>query len=115
MDSLAIALFLIPMIWFVMRVWGVRGRAAARDRWDLIAGCAVAVAMFVFARLVINWVLVPVAIWNGAVVLLASGVIGAVARWPALPWLISTHRPQRTIRVGITLLVCALVMGVAMG
>jgi hypothetical protein len=57
---------------------------------------------------------VPAVIWLIAVALLASGVIGAVLRWPELAWFSGTHPIWHAIGVGTTLLSCALIIGVAM-
>jgi hypothetical protein len=69
----------------VIRAWKAESRLAARDRWALITSLALAIATFTIAPLLINWVIVPPAIWLVAVALLSGGVVGAVLRWPALP------------------------------
>jgi small-conductance mechanosensitive channel len=113
MDSIALALFFGLVARFVIRAWKGHGRLSGRDRWALITSFAVALTLFVVARLVINWVLVPTAIWLIAVALLAGGVVGAVLRWPELTWFSGTHPIRRAIGVGATLVSCALIIGVA--
>ena len=113
MDILAVALFVGLVARFVIRAWKEHGRLSGRDRWALITSFAVAVTMFIVAPFVINWVLVPTAIWLVAVALLAGGVVGAVLRWPELTWLSGTHPIRRAIGVGATLLSCMLIVGVA--
>jgi hypothetical protein len=56
----------------------------------VITSVAVASMTFVIAPLLINWVIVPTAIWLIAVALLTNGVIGAVLRWPELAWYAGT-------------------------
>ena len=114
MDSIAVALFVGLVARFVIRAWKAHGRLSGRDRWAVITSFAVAVTMFVVAPLVINWVLVPTALWLIAVALLAGGVAGAARRWPELAWFAGTHPLRRTIGVGFTLLSCMLIIAVAM-
>jgi hypothetical protein len=97
----------------VIRAWKAHGWLSGRDRWSLITSFAVASTTFAIAPLLINWVIVPTAIWLIAVALLAGGVVGAVLRWPELAWLTGTHPIPRAIRVGLTLVSCALIVGVA--
>jgi hypothetical protein len=114
MDLLAVALFFGLVAMFVIRAWKAHGRLSARDRWAVVTSFAVAITSFAVAPLLINWVIVPTAIWLIAVALLAGGVAGAVRRWPELAWFASTHPLRRTIGVGFTLLICMLIIGVAM-
>ena len=114
MDSIALALCFGLVARFVIRAWKGHGRLSGRDRWALITSFAVALTLFVVARLVINWVLVPTAIWLVAVTLLAAGVVGAVLRWPGLAWFTGTHPRWRAIGVGATLMSCALILSVAL-
>ena len=58
---------------------GAAGGSASR-------GVVLAVTILVVARLLINWVTVPTAIWLVGVASLAAAVFGAVLRWPALAW-----------------------------
>jgi hypothetical protein len=113
MDILAVALFLALVARFVIRAWKAHSRLSGCDRWALITSLAIAATTFVVAPLLINWVMVPTVIWFTAVALLAGGVIGAVLRWPEFVWLSSTHPTRRAIRIGATLVICALVIGVA--
>jgi hypothetical protein len=113
MDILAVALFFALVARFVIRAWKAHGRLSGRDRWGLITSFAVASTAFVIAPLLINWVIVPTAIWLIALGLLAGGVAGAVLRWPELAWLAGTRPIGRAIRVGLTLVGCALIVGVA--
>jgi hypothetical protein len=114
MDVLALILFVGLVALFVIRAWKTRGRLSARDRWALITGFAVAVTAFVVAPLLINWVVVPTALWLVAVALLAGGVVGAALRWPELAWSDGARPIRRAVGAGATLLSCALVVGVAM-
>jgi hypothetical protein len=114
MDLLAVVLFVGLVAMFVVRAWRAHGRLSARDRWALITSFAVAITTFVVAPLLINWVIVPTAIWLVAVVLLAGGVVGAVLRWPGLAWFTGTHPRWRAIGVGATLVSCALILSVAL-
>ena len=113
MDILALVLFFGFVAGFVIRAWKAHGRLSGRDRWPLITNFAVASTTFVVAPLLINWVMVPTLIWLIAVTLLAGGVIGAALRWPELGWFTGTHPIRRAIRVGLTLLSCTLIVGVA--
>jgi hypothetical protein len=108
MDILAVALFFALVARFVIRGWKAQGWLSARDRWALITSFAVAVTTFVIAPLLINWVVVPTAIWLIAVTSLAGGVAGAVLRWPELAWFAGSHPLRRAIRVSATLVSCAL-------
>lgn len=114
MDSLALILFFALVGLFVIRAWRVHGRLSARDRWTLITSFVVAATTFVIAPLLINWVIVPTGFWFLAVALLTGGVVGAVQHWPELAWFTSTHPIGRTFRITATLLICALLIGVAM-
>ena len=114
MDILALALFYALIAKFVIRAWKAHGRLSGRDRWSLISSFAVAATTFVIASLLINWVMIPIVIWFIAVALLTSGVVGAVLRWPELAWFSGTHPSRGAIRVGTTLVSCALIIGVAL-
>jgi hypothetical protein len=113
MDILAIVVFFTLVARFVIRAWKAHGRLSGRDRWALITSFVVASTTFVIAPLLINWVIVPTALWLTAVALLAGGVVGAVLRWPELAWSTGTHRIRRAIGIGATLVSCALIIGVA--
>jgi hypothetical protein len=113
MDILAIALFIGAVALFLIRAWKGHGRLAARDRWALLTNFAVAITAFAVAPLLINWVRVPTALWLTAVALLTGGVVGAVLRWPDVPWFSGKHPIRRTVGVGATLASCALIIGVA--
>ena len=108
-----IAIFLGLVGVFVIRAWKVRGRLAAHDRWALITGFVAAVTGFAIASLLINWVVVPVAVWLVAVGLLAGGVVGAVVRWPGLVWFAGTKPVGRAISVIVSLFMCTLIIGAA--
>jgi hypothetical protein len=112
-DALALVLFFGLVALFALRAWKAEGRLAGRDRWALVTGFAVAVAAFAAASLLVNWVVVPTALWPAAVALLAGGVVGAALRWPELAWSAGMHRVRRPVGVGATLLSCAVVVGVA--
>ena len=114
MDLLAVVLFVGLVAIFVFRAWKAYGKLSARDRWALVTSFAVAITSFAVAPLLINWVMVPSAIWLIAVVLLAGGVVGAVLRWPGLAWFTGTHPRWRAIGVGATLMSCALILSVAL-
>jgi hypothetical protein len=113
MDILALVLFFTFVALFVIRSRKAHGRLAARDRWDLITSFVVATTTFIIAPLLINWVIVPTAIWLIAVALFTSGVVGAVLRWPELGWFTSTRPIRRAIGIGVTLVICMLTIGVA--
>ena len=113
MDILVIAIFFALVTAFVIRAWKTRGKLSARDRWALITGFAMALTGFAIASLLINWVVVPTAIWLVAVGLLAGGVAGAVLRWPELTWYVGTKPIGRAIAVSAGLFICALIIGVA--
>jgi hypothetical protein len=98
---------------FVIRAWKAHGRLSGRDRWALITSFAVASTTFVVAPLLLNWVVVPIVGWFTAVALLGGGVVGAVLRWPELAWFSGTWPTWRAIRVGATLVGCALIITVA--
>ena len=112
-DIVTTFVFLALVAAFVIRAWKARGKLAARDRWALITGFVTAVTGFAIASLLINWVVVPVAIWLVAVGLLAGGVGGAVLRWPGLAWFAGTKPIGRTIAVVASLFICALIIGMA--
>jgi hypothetical protein len=80
----------------------------------LVTSFAAAVAAFVAAPLLVNWVVVPTGLWLVAVALLAGGVAGAALRWTQLTWSTSAHPLRRAVGVGTTLLSCALIVGVAL-
>lgn len=113
MDILALVLFFALVTLFAIRAWKGHGRLSARDRWALVTSFAVAITTFVLAPLLINWVIVPTALWLIVVALLAGGVVGAVLRWPELAWFTGTRPVRRAIGVGATLVSCALIVGVA--
>lgn len=114
MGILAVALFIALVARFVVGAWKAQGRLSGRDRWALIASFAVAATTFVIAPLLINWVVVPTAIWFIAVTLLAGGVAGLVLRWPELIWFTGTCPIWRAMRIGATQVSCALLIGVAL-
>jgi len=112
-STVVLALFLALVGVFVLRAWTARGPLAARDRWALITGFVAAVTGFAIASLLIDWVVVPVAVWLAAVGLLAGGVAGAVLRWPRLPWFAGTKPIERAVAVTASLVIYALVIGAA--
>ncbi len=112
-STFVLTLFLALVVAFVVRAWKARGKLSARDRWALITSFVTAVTGFAIASLLVNWVVVPVAIWLVAVGLLAGGVVGAVLRWPELAWFAGTKPIGRTIAVIANLFICALIIGVA--
>jgi hypothetical protein len=113
MDTVAVALFFALVAVFMIRAWKAQGRLSGHDRWALITSFAVAATTFVVAPLLINWMIVPIALWFTAVALLAGGVAGAALRWPELAWLSSTRPTWRALGVSATLVSCALIVGVA--
>jgi hypothetical protein len=113
MDTLALVVLFALVALFVVRAWKPHGRLSAPDRWALITSLAVASTPFVIARLLVNWVSVPTAIWLAAVALLAGGVAGAALRWPALAWFDGRHPFRRAMGAGATLAGCALIVGLA--
>ena len=112
-STFVLALFLALVGVFVLRAWTARGTLAARDRWALITGFVAAVTGFAIASLLIDWIVVPVAVWLAAVGLLAGGVVGAVLRWPELSWYEGTRPIWRTIGIIVNLFICAPIIGVA--
>lgn len=110
MDLFAVVLLFTLVALFAVRAWKPKGRLSAPDRWALITSLAVAITVFAFARLLVNWVTLPTAVWFSAVVLLAAGVAGAVLRWPALAWLASKRPLWRALGAGATLAGCALII-----
>jgi hypothetical protein len=113
MDIVAVALFFALVTAFVIRAWKAHGRLSGRDRWALLTSFAVASTTFVVAPLLINWVVVPTAIWFIAVGLLSGGLIGAALRWPELAWSSGTRPIRRAIGIGITLVSCMLIITVS--
>ena len=113
MDSIAVGLCFGLVARFVIRAWKAHARLSGRDRWALITSFAVALTTFVVAPLLINWVLVPTALWLLPVALLSGGVVGAVLRWPELAWVTGPHPLRRALGIGATLVSCALIIGVA--
>ncbi len=113
MDIVALGLFFGCVSLFVIRAWKAHGRLSGRDRWALITSFAVALTTFAAARLVINWVLAPTALWLIAVALLSGGVVGAVLRWPELAWFTGRRPIRRAIGICATLMSCMLIVGVA--
>jgi hypothetical protein len=116
-----ITIFLILVGSFVVRV-GARvpsrhtnmpGSLVARDRWGLITGCVIAVTAFAIVSLPLAQVVVPGVIWVVGIGLLASGVFGAVLRWPDLAWYAGTNSLRRMIGGIATLCICLLIIGVA--
>ena len=114
MDILAVILFLGFVALFVIRAWKAHGRLAAGDRWALVTSFAGAITTFVVAPLLINWVLVPTAVWLMAVALLAGGVVGAMLHWQELARFSGSHPIRHAIGVGATLVSCTLIIGVAL-
>ena len=109
-----IAIFLALVVAFVIRAWKACGKLSAGDRWALITGFVMAVTGFAIASLMIDWVVAPIAIWIVAVGLLASGVVGAVLRWPSLAWFAGTKPIGRAIAVIASLFIGALIIGAAL-
>jgi hypothetical protein len=114
MDFLVFVVFFALVAAFVIRAWKARGKLCGRDRWALITGFITAITGFAIAALLINWTVIPVGIWLVAIGLLASGVVGAVLRWPELHWFAEGAKPTRRIKGAIAnLCICALIIGVA--
>jgi hypothetical protein len=113
MDILAVAVFITLVAGFAVRAWKAQGRLASGDRWALLTSFAIAATACVTATLLINWVEVPTVIWLIAVGLLSGGVAGTALRWPELAWHTGTHPMRRALRVGVTLVSCALIIVVA--
>ncbi len=113
MDTLALVLLFTLVALFVVGAWKARGRLSGRDRWGLITNFVAAVTTFASARLLVNWVSTPPALWLIAVAALTAGVVGAVRRWPALTWYDGRHPIWRAMGTGATLVTCALIIGLA--
>ena len=67
-----LAIFLALVVDFAIRAWRGRGKLSVTDRWALISGFVTAVTTFALANLLINWVVVPTALWLVAVGLLCT-------------------------------------------
>jgi hypothetical protein len=113
MDTLALGLLFASVVLFVVRAWKARGRLSGRDRWGLITSFVAAVTTFAIARLLVNWVSTPPALWLIAVAALTAGIVGAVLRWPALTWYDGRHPIRRAMGIGATLVTCTLMIGLA--
>ena len=111
MDILAVVLLFGFVAQFMIRSWKAQGRLSARYRWTSIGSLAIASTTLALAPLLINWVVVPTAVWLGAVALLSGGVVGMVLRWPDLAWFTSRHPVRHALGIGITLLCCLLLTG----
>jgi len=109
-----VAIFFWLVISFTVTAWKAVGKFSSRDRWALITGFFTAVSAFAIASLLINWLVVPAALWLLAVGLLAGGVVGAVVRWPTLPWFAEGVNPRkRAFNVAADLIISVLLIGVA--
>lgn len=109
-----VAIFFWLVISFTAKAWNAGGKFSSRDRWALITGFFTAVSAFAIASLLINWLVVPAMLWLLAVGLLAGGVVGAVMRWPTLPWFAEgANTRRRSFNVAADLLISLLLIGVA--
>ena len=79
---------------FAFSVWTEKEARRSRSRVDLVIAALNSVVVLVVVHQLLPWSSVPVALWLLPVLLVAAGVVGAVLRWPALPWL----RPDRSHR-----------------
>ncbi|HEY8600698.1 MAG TPA: hypothetical protein VIL85_19835 [Thermomicrobiales bacterium] len=108
-----VAIFLWLVVSFPLRAWRSGGKNASLDRWALITSFFTAVSAFALASLLVNWVIVPAAVWLLAVGLLAGGVVVTVMRWPDLPWFAEgVNQRKRAFHVAADLIISVLLIGV---
>jgi len=79
---------------FALSVWTQKEARRTRSRVDLLIAGLNSVVVLVVLHQLLPWSSVPVALWLLPVLLVAAGMVGAVLRWPGLPWL----RPDRSGR-----------------
>jgi hypothetical protein len=114
----AIVVVVVIFFWlvasFTIRAWNTSGKFSSHDRWALITSFFTAVSAFALATLLINWLLIPGALWLVALTLLAVGVVGAVMRWPTLPWFAEgANTRMHYFNVAVDLLISLLLIVVA--
>ncbi len=94
----------ITTISLAVSTWRAKG---TNDRASLLSHSTMLIALVAFARVHMWWSAIPVALWFVTVLCAAIGVLGAVLRWPDLPWLGETKRKRRIADAGVTVLVAA--------
>jgi hypothetical protein len=72
---------------FALSAWTDKEARRARSRVDLLVAALNSVVALVLLHQLLPWSSVPVVLWLLPVLLVAGGVVGAVLRWPGLPWL----------------------------
>jgi hypothetical protein len=99
---------------FAIGAWRTKGRLAATGRWALLSGFAAAVAGLAMARLSMNWVTTPMAVWFILLALVSASAIRAALRWPDLPWVENgVPTKQRTAGALAGLFMSAVIVGVS--
>ena len=71
---------------FALSVWTDKEARRTRSRVDLLIAALNSVVVLVVLHQLLPWSSVPVVLWLLPVLLVAAGVVGAVLRWPGLPW-----------------------------
>lgn len=94
----------VVTISLTVSTWRAKG---TNDRASLLSHGAMLITMVAFARAHLWWAAIPTVFWFLMVAAAALGVLGAVLRWPGLPWLQETRRKRRVVDVGLTLAVAA--------
>lgn len=104
--QLALCVFLLVVAAsLVVSTWRTSETAGTIDRLSLLAHCVMLVALVSFARTHVWWSAIPLVFWFLAVATASAAVLGAVLRWPDLPWLRETKRARRVVDSGLTLAV----------
>jgi len=91
-------------------------RWRAKSRVDVLVEGLTAALMLVLVHEFFAWWVVPAALWLVPVAIFAAGVVGAVIRWPSLPWM----REGRTLRravlgASVSVVVVAVILWVVLG
>lgn len=107
-------IFLALLAHFALGAWKGGGAFAITDRWAVLTRFASAVASCAIATLIVNWTVMPGAVWLVGIVLLALGIAGVALRWSDLPWLADGSRPSRIVGIAADLLISALFIGAAL-
>lgn len=94
MNFLLPALALLVVAMFAAQAFNRREGRGHASRWDLALDALNTVVALAAARLLIAWGEVPPWVWLLFVAAFAVGAVGAVRRWPDLPW----FRPVRSVR-----------------
>lgn len=106
----------IPAL-FALTAWRERGRERRRrngtdDRLTVLTTGIATIAVLSLARAQADWGQLPVALWFGAVTILAVAVAGEIRRWPDLPW--ATRRSRwRVAKTSTTLAISVAVLALS--